>query len=26
MEVVPRTTSSELYAFQRVQPKRRKPT
>jgi len=26
IEVVPRTTSSELYAFQRVQPKRRKPT
>lgn len=26
IEVVPRTTPSELYAFQRVQPKRRKPT
>lgn len=26
IEVVPRTTSSDLYAFQRIQPKRRKPT
>ncbi len=26
VEVVPRTTPSELYVFQRVQPKRRKPT
>ncbi|MDB5986770.1 MAG: chromosome partitioning protein ParB [Nevskia sp.] len=26
IEVVPRSTPSELYAFQRIQPKRRKPT